>query len=193
MCLGLPPYGEGGRGFPRYNSPFTPYSTWVNKHLDTVDCWEPSSVSNEDWWSTFFERYVASIYWAMVTISTVGYGDIGPVNPVEQLCGFFLVMFGAVVFAHMVGKMSAVAQSAEAASLAYEARMDEVDSFMKHRGLPRHLRSEIRHAPPLSSTPSGLGPHCYLASRDHTSSADANNKLTPRTRPTPNTTDPTTT
>ena len=45
------------------------------------------------------DKYLASLYFAMVTISTVGYGDISPQNPVERIIGIVVIVVGAGMFA----------------------------------------------------------------------------------------------
>lgn len=41
-----------------------------------------------------FSSIPASIYWAIVTVTTVGYGDISPVTPVGQAIAATLMLFG---------------------------------------------------------------------------------------------------
>jgi hyperpolarization activated cyclic nucleotide-gated potassium channel 2 len=36
-------------------------------------------------------RYINSIYWAVTTMITVGYGDISPQTPIERLFGIFFL------------------------------------------------------------------------------------------------------
>ncbi|CAM9654046.1 unnamed protein product, partial [Discosporangium mesarthrocarpum] len=39
-------------------------------------------------------RYVAAIYWALTTLTTVGYGDITPGVTAEQIYAMFCMILG---------------------------------------------------------------------------------------------------
>jgi hypothetical protein len=49
--------------------------------------------------------YLAAIYWAMVTLTTIGYGDITPTNESERAFCLFSSMVGALVFGYMIGEL----------------------------------------------------------------------------------------
>ena len=40
------------------------------------------------------ERYLASLYWGFVTVTTVGYGDITPENNEEKVFALFSCLIG---------------------------------------------------------------------------------------------------
>ena len=44
----------------------------------------------------FVEPWISSMYWAVTTMSTIGYGDISPGTGPERLCGMFLMTAGLV-------------------------------------------------------------------------------------------------
>ena len=44
------------------------------------------------------ETYWDALWWALCTISTVGYGDIVPITGVGRLAGAFLIIVGVVFF-----------------------------------------------------------------------------------------------
>ncbi|NDH30832.1 MAG: ion transporter [Betaproteobacteria bacterium] len=46
-----------------------------------------------------FENIPASIYWAVITLASVGYGDISPVTPVGRLMTIILALLGIGIFA----------------------------------------------------------------------------------------------
>ena len=54
-----------------------------------------------------FSNIPISIYWAIVTITTVGYGDISPVTPLGQFFAAALMIMGYVVIAVPTGIVSA--------------------------------------------------------------------------------------
>ena len=42
--------------------------------------------------------YWDSVWWALCTVSTVGYGDIVPMTVIGRLCGLFLIVVGVAFF-----------------------------------------------------------------------------------------------
>lgn len=54
-----------------------------------------------------FSNIPTSIYWAIVTVTTVGYGDISPVTPLGQFLAAALMIMGYVVIAVPTGIVSA--------------------------------------------------------------------------------------
>ncbi len=53
-----------------------------------------------------FSSIPASIYWAIVTVTTVGYGDISPITPLGQLISSILMILGYAVIAVPTGIVS---------------------------------------------------------------------------------------
>jgi hypothetical protein len=63
-------------------------------------------------------KYLASSYFAVVALTTVGFGDITPTNDVERVCALVLALGGAVVFAFCIGaSLSATSMCVALASL----------------------------------------------------------------------------
>lgn len=54
-----------------------------------------------------FDNIPVSIYWAVVTITTVGYGDISPVTPLGKLLSVVLMLCGYSIIAVPTGIVSA--------------------------------------------------------------------------------------
>ncbi|MFC2450895.1 MAG: ion channel, partial [Flavobacteriaceae bacterium] len=53
-----------------------------------------------------FTNVPVSIYWAVVTITTVGYGDISPVTPTGKLISMLLMLCGYSIIAVPTGIVS---------------------------------------------------------------------------------------
>ena len=54
-----------------------------------------------------FDSIPRSIYWAIVTLTTVGYGDISPITPFGQFIAAFIMILGYAVIAVPTGIISA--------------------------------------------------------------------------------------
>jgi hyperpolarization activated cyclic nucleotide-gated potassium channel 1 len=52
------------------------------------------------------EIYIAGIYWAITTLTSVGYGDIHPYNSSEKIFTCFVVILGIFVYSYMVGSLT---------------------------------------------------------------------------------------
>ncbi len=54
-----------------------------------------------------FRNIPISVYWSIVTLTTVGYGDIAPVTPIGQLIASFIMILGYGIIAVPTGIVSA--------------------------------------------------------------------------------------
>ena len=53
-------------------------------------------------------KYVFSLYWAFMTMTTVGYGDLAPVTMSEQIYGIVAMIIACGVFAYVVGSIGTI-------------------------------------------------------------------------------------
>ncbi len=69
-----------------------------------------------------FVNIPESMYWAIVTLSTVGYGDIAPVTPLGKLLASFVMALGYGIIAVPTGIVTVeLAQAARASAISTQA------------------------------------------------------------------------
>ena len=52
------------------------------------------------------QKYVVCLYWALATVSTIGYGDVLPVNHSERTFSVAVALIGVVIFAFAMGNIT---------------------------------------------------------------------------------------
>ena len=90
--------------------------------------------------------YLACFYWAMTTITTVGYGDICPDSDSERVYAILAMVIGGAFYGYIIGNISSIVTATDANSRAYYEKMDLIHTYMTIRRFPRKLRRKVhRH------------------------------------------------
>lgn len=94
-------------------------------------------------------RFSDALWWSIVTISTVGYGDIFPHSDAGRVIGSILIMCGVGSFGYVAGFMTTAFASQPNAPA-----VDPVqDGFRRLEEQIQQLREEVRRASERGSTP----------------------------------------
>lgn len=88
--------------------------------------------------------YVRALYWAMTTLTTVGYGDIAAKNVPQMLYVCGVQFLGVGVFGYIVSNVASLLARSDAAREHHMENLDKVETFMKLHSLPVNVRNQIR-------------------------------------------------
>ncbi len=91
------------------------------------------------------ESYLRAVYFAMVSMSTVGYGDIVPQNNLETSIAILIVLVGGVFLPAVIGGLAALIHSMQQVSKAYRTKIRDLSAMMEKKQYPKHLHNRILH------------------------------------------------
>ena len=65
-------------------------------------------------------QYMSSFYWSIVTVMTVGYGDIVPQNNTERCFCLFVILFGGMIFPFSINSIGLIIQDIQKDKIKFE-------------------------------------------------------------------------
>lgn len=89
-------------------------------------------------------QYVRSLYWTVVTMTTVGYGDITPSRNIEYVFTILVILAGASLYAYIIGNIASLLSNLDASKVAFWNRADAVHQYLRSRHVPSALNEHIR-------------------------------------------------
>ena len=89
-------------------------------------------------------QYLYAIYWALTTLTTVGYGDITPTTHAERIYTLFSLLTTALLFGYLASSISHLMQTVDPQAAFCQEQVDHVKEYMRIRGVPPHLASKVR-------------------------------------------------
>mmetsp|Transcript_30211 Transcript_30211/g.98261 ORF Transcript_30211/g.98261 Transcript_30211/m.98261 type:complete len:764 (+) Transcript_30211:1556-3847(+) len=105
-----------------------------------VDIVPGKSVEDQD----YMAKYIACFYWAIMTMSTIGYGDIVPVTTEERVVAIFCMLVGAAVFGYGITQACALVANLNAGDVQFQRLMDDLNEYFDYRHIPSPLRMRVR-------------------------------------------------
>lgn len=105
--------------------------TWIHK----------TDLYYEDW----YVKYIYSFYYGIVTIVTVGYGDVTPQNSFERLIACFFILIGCITFGYCISLISSIFQTKREEHNNYVENISEIDQYMRKRNVDLDLQIRVRN------------------------------------------------
>ncbi|CAI0417664.1 unnamed protein product [Linum tenue] len=90
-----------------------------------------------------WKRYVTSLYFAIVTMATVGYGEIHAVNVKEMIFVMIYVSFDMILGAYLLGNMTALIVKGSKTEK-FRDRMTDLIKYMTKNNLGREISNEMK-------------------------------------------------
>ncbi|KAL0924588.1 hypothetical protein M5K25_005430 [Dendrobium thyrsiflorum] len=91
----------------------------------------------------FWRRYLTSLYFAIVTMATVGYGDIHAVNIREMVFIMIYVSFDMILGAYLIGNMTALIVKGSKTER-FRDKMKDLIKYMNRNRLEKGIREQIK-------------------------------------------------
>jgi hyperpolarization activated cyclic nucleotide-gated potassium channel 2 len=88
-------------------------------------------------------RYIWGFYWAIITICTVGYGDIGPVTHDERVFALITALIGGICFSYSLGSITQLITKATGSRMRFESLLIEAREYLEFRNSETSLRRRI--------------------------------------------------
>uniref|UniRef100_A0A061QTN1 Potassium sodium hyperpolarization-activated cyclic nucleotide-gated channel protein n=1 Tax=Tetraselmis sp. GSL018 TaxID=582737 RepID=A0A061QTN1_9CHLO len=116
----------------------------TRKELE-INAWDGTWVGNaglEDEGNA--SRYITALYWAMSTLTTVGYGDVTPLTNAEKIVSMFAMVVGVTIFAYFMGSTASLITTINSSETAVTQKISQMDDFLRQRRVPWSLQQKIR-------------------------------------------------
>jgi CRP-like cAMP-binding protein len=106
------------------------------------------------WWNHYvhvnwgidsiMSKYLTSFYWAITTITTVGYGDITPTSDFERGYCILAMLVGGAFYGYIIATINNIVTNMDANSRVYNETMDGICSYLNERKFPALLAFKVR-------------------------------------------------
>lgn len=94
--------------------------------------------------ASVYEQYIASFYFFIETMTTVGYGDFRPISPNERLYQIFCMLISCGIFAYIIGSLGKILSTQFDAENRFKEKIMVINKFLSERDVNDNLRIKIK-------------------------------------------------
>jgi hypothetical protein len=90
------------------------------------------------------ELYLASVYFAVVVMATVGFGDITPQSDNQRAFCFMAMLVGGAIYGYLIGNIASIVSDTDAETKKKNERMEQIMGYMRRRRFPSDLERKVK-------------------------------------------------
>lgn len=91
----------------------------------------------------YLEEYSLALYWAITTLTTVGYGDITPQTIGARFYTMAIMLIGVGVYGVIIGQISRLMMLQDRYTQEKNDKLSHLGQYMKHYQIPSNLQKEV--------------------------------------------------
>ncbi|CAD8046163.1 unnamed protein product [Paramecium sonneborni] len=105
-------------------------TTWVIKN----------DLQDQPW----LAQYLTSFYFSIVTMTTIGYGDITPQNLRERMFTICMTVAAVGIFGYSIGNINNIYADWSRKTIEFRQNMNDLKKYLRLKGLDKNLAEKIR-------------------------------------------------
>uniref|UniRef100_A0A0E0LHQ2 Potassium channel n=1 Tax=Oryza punctata TaxID=4537 RepID=A0A0E0LHQ2_ORYPU len=118
------------------------YYLLADRYPDPTNTWISAYMPNFHK-ASIWSRYVASMYWSITTLSTVGYGDMHAENSGEMVFTTAYMLFNLGLTAYIIGNMTNLVVHGTSRTRKFRDMIQAATSFAQRHQLPARLQEQM--------------------------------------------------
>ena len=113
-------------------------NSWMGKYLDDAD--DPPK------WNVNLPRhqYIISLYFSIMTLTTVGYGDVGAQNIAEYAVLAVVMLLGGFMWAFIIGAVCGTVSTMDIKRIEFQQKFDQVNFMLSDLAIDHPLAIRVR-------------------------------------------------
>lgn len=88
-------------------------------------------------------HYIKSLYWAITTLTTIGYGDITPSTNLGRLYTMPIMILGVGIYGFVIANVTRLFTTADRYKEKSKERLSDVANYMKYYKIPERLQGQV--------------------------------------------------
>lgn len=90
-----------------------------------------------------YTLYNKSLYWAVTTLTTIGYGDIVPTTNIGRIYTMIIMIIGVGIYGFVIGNVFNLISQADRYKEQTKEKFNDLSLFMKHYDIPEQLQYSV--------------------------------------------------
>ncbi|CAD8205555.1 unnamed protein product [Paramecium pentaurelia] len=100
-------------------------------------------IQNDLIYETWIIKYLNTFYWSIITMTTIGYGDIAPQNMIEKTFLIFVAIFSCCTFGYSINCIGQTIGQLQSKNHQIRVDMNDLKQYLRIRGYNNKLQIKI--------------------------------------------------